>query len=129
LAGHFVLPLLAFHFIDGKFAIGIQSLVDADIPLQLLVSPNELQYLVYDLVYLILDLVKDPVVVAAVGEHTGILEIDDMPRCLGLSEFKDSFQVGNAHLAIFKNKIQDPQARFIGTRFEDLRSQYKVEVL
>lgn len=66
-------------------------------------------------------------IVASVAQDSGILQINKVTRCFGLGEVEDFFEVGNAHFAIHKNQVQNPQARFIGTSLENLRSQRKIK--
>lgn len=67
LPGNPVLPFFALDLIDGKFPVRIQRLIQADVPLQLLISSDELEDLIYDLIDLVFNLVENPVVIPAMG--------------------------------------------------------------
>lgn len=95
--------------------------------LQLRILPKKLKNLFNDIAYLILDLVEHPVIIPPVTQYTCIFQIDKVPGGFGLRKIQDFFEIGNAHFAIHKNEVKNPQPRFISASFENLRSKGKIK--
>jgi hypothetical protein len=93
MSSFFLLPLFHFHFVDGEFAIGEQGLIDLLIVQQLLISSQELKYLLNNFSNLVFYLIKHPVVITTEGEDAGIFEVDEVAGSFGLREIEDLFEV------------------------------------
>jgi hypothetical protein len=93
------------------------------------VAAQELKYLLNDVGNFFFDLVEYPLIEFTRGKNSGILEVDQVSRRFRLGKLEYLLQVGNAHLAIGKNKVQDTQAGGVGTRPEDLRPRLYIKVL
>lgn len=51
-----------------------------------------------------------------------------MARCFCLGEIEDAFEVGDAHLAVGHNEVEDAQAGGVGAGEEDLGAQVDVKM-
>jgi len=93
------------------------------------IALQELQHLADDIEHLILHLVKDPLVVFARSEDAGVFQVDQVTGCLGLREFQNCLQVGDAHFPVGEDELENAQPGGIGTGEENLRSGFDVKVL
>ncbi len=86
--------------IGSELAVGEQGLVYLLVGLKLLVFAQELEDLFNDFGYFVLNLVKHPVIVAAVAQNAGIFKVDKMARGFGLREIQ-YFSTSVIHISPF----------------------------
>ncbi len=93
------------------------------------VSFHEGQYLLEDVVHLVLNLIKNPLVVLPGGQNARVLQINEVSRRFGLREIEDVFQVADAHLSVGEDEVEDAEAGGVGAGEKYLRPGFNIEML
>ena len=116
-------------FVQSEFTIGKHCLKNMLIVLKGRVPANEFKHLLQDIKYLLLDLVKNPLVKFSGRKDTRVFQIDQMTGCFCLGKVKNPFKIADAHFTVDHYKIKDAKTRRIGTGQKNLGSQVNIEVL